>query len=372
MNILIYSWRGPGHPNEGGAEQVTYEHAKAWIERGHSVTLFTSSYKNAARWEMVNGVEIIRYGNQIITVQIFAFLWYLFFKHKRFDLVVDQFHGLPFFTPIFVRCKILGYIHEVAGEVWSLNPWKYPLSKIPEIAGPIIEPLIFKTFYKNIQFLTVSVSTKNDLIELGISKNQITVINNGVRPVPLKKLPAKEKKNTVIFLGALSADKGVYDAIKIFGEIDKGDKDWQYWVVGKGGDLEVSKVKNIAKDLGITERLKIFGFVSENKKYELLAKAHIMVNPSYHEGWGLVNIEANSVGTPVVAYNVHGNRDSIISKETGILVEKGDIEKMAFSIISMIRHEKDYEQFRLRCIKWSKNFNWRLSGKQSCDFIESL
>ena len=88
MNILILSWRGPGHPYEGGAEIVTHEHAKAWIKAGHNVTLFTSSYDKAKPNENIDGVEIIRSGSQLGGVHLSAFVWYLFGKHQKFDLVV--------------------------------------------------------------------------------------------------------------------------------------------------------------------------------------------------------------------------------------------------------------------------------------------
>ena len=78
MNILILSWRGPGHPNEGGAELVTMEHAKAWVKAGHDVTVFTSSFDDAKKKENINGVEIIRKGGQVFGVHIAAFFWYKF------------------------------------------------------------------------------------------------------------------------------------------------------------------------------------------------------------------------------------------------------------------------------------------------------
>ncbi len=121
MNILILSWRGIGHPNAGGAEIVTHEHAKGWVKAGHQVILFTSYFPDAKREEVIDGIEIKRYGRQMLGVQWEAFKWYLFGVHCKFDLVIDQFHGIPFFTPFYVRSKKIAFIHEVAKEVWRLN-----------------------------------------------------------------------------------------------------------------------------------------------------------------------------------------------------------------------------------------------------------
>src|SRR5258706_4671434 len=168
MNILIFSWRGPKHPNAGGAELSTQEHAKALVKAGHKVTLFTSSFKGGKSEEWINGVHIIRKGSDVFGVNIEAFFWYLFGNHLNFDLVIDQFHGIPFFTPLYVKVKKLGFIHEVAKEVWWLNPWPKPLNLIPGILGSLLEPLIFKLLYRQIPFMTVSQSATKDMVKLGI------------------------------------------------------------------------------------------------------------------------------------------------------------------------------------------------------------
>lgn len=372
MNILILSWRGPGHPNAGGAEQVTLEHAKAWVKGGHDVTLFTSMFKGGKFQETVSGVNILRQGEQTIGVKVRALVWYLFKKHKKFDLVIDEFHGIPFFTPLFVRVRKVAFIHEVAGEVWKYNPWPRPFNLIPSYFGPRLEPLIFKYMYKKIPFITVSASTKDDLIRLGIPKHNVHIVQNGLTPFLSKKKIEKEKIKTAIYLGAISADKGTLEAIYAFGEIERKDDDWQYWLVGSGTQPYIHELEKAANDLGIGNKLKIWGYVSENKKFELLVRAHILVNPSVHEGWGLVNIEANSVGTPVVGYRVHGIKDSVMEGKTGILVSPHDYRALAQELLKLVRDKERYNEFSQSCKKWAAKFDWRKSTKESLELIESL
>lgn len=371
MNILILSWRGPGHPNAGGAEQVTFEHAKAWVEKGYKVTLFTSYFRGAKKEEEIDGVKVIRCGRQFFEVQLRAFLWYILGRHKKFDLVVDEFHGIPFFTPLYVRARKLAFIHEVARDVWKLNPWPKPFNFIPSFFGPILEPIFFK-LYKKIPFMTVSESTMCDLISLGIPKENITVIKSGIRLTLPKKPPAKDSKNTVIYLGAISKDKGIEDALRAFVEIEAKDDTWQYWIVGRGTKEYIQKLKKIAKELGLEKKLKYWGFVSEETKFRLLAKAHVLINPSIHEGWGLVNIEANSVGTPVVGYNVHGMRDSVKNNKTGILVKRGDFRSLAESVLKLVNDKESYREFQERCKKWASKFSWEKARKESLELIERL
>lgn len=372
LNILILSWRGPNHPNAGGAEQSTFEHAKGWVKAGHKVSLFTSYYVGAKREENLEGISIVRKGAQFLGVQAEAFKWYLFGSHKKFDLVVDEFHGIPFFTPLYVRTKKLAFIHEVTKEVWRLNPWPLPFNIAASIIGSRIEPLIFKYLYFNILFMTVSESTKQDLTLWGILEKNITIIHNGINIFKSKTIPNKERKKTLIFLGNLSKDKGIEDAIKVFYLINKKQKDWQFWIVGgKASAKYLESLKNLTNKLNLNKNIKFFGYVGEKRKYELLGKAHILINPSIREGWGLVVIEAAYLGTPTVGYNVAGLRDSIRNGETGILCEKNPTSCMQ-AVLSLMSDQKKYQLLVQNCFRWAKQFSWDKSVKKSLTLIEKL
>lgn len=371
MNILVLSWRGPGHPHVGGAEQSTFEHAKGWVKAGHQVTLFTSSFAEGKDEEILNGVRIIRKGDQILVVRVAAIWWYLFGKHPRYDLIIDEFHGVPFFTPLYAGTKKLAFIHEVTKEVWRLNPWPWPFNLIPATLGTAVEPLIFKLLYKNIPFMTVSQSTKKDLISWGIPKNNITVIYNGITVPKLRSIPSKERLKTLIFLGAISKDKGIEDAIRVFYLINKTQGDWQFWVVGKANTKYLEKLKKLTKKLSLHKKVKFFGFVSDRQKYELLAKAHILINPSIREGWGLVVIEAARVGTPTVGYKVPGLMDSIKNGKTGILCNPKP-EDCAAAVMSLINNMNKYKSLSINCLRWSKKFSWDKSSKQSLKLITKI
>ncbi len=374
-NILIMSWRGPGHPQYGGAEIVTHQHAKAWVKSGYQVTLVTSIYKNGKKEEFLDGVKIIRLGSsnlnlQIIITPLTACWWYLFKNKDKYDLVFDHFHGWSFLTPLYIRTKKIGFIHEIAGGVWLHNPLHWPFNIIPALIGIYTEKIIFK-LYKNIPFITVSKSTKKSLIDLGLPKKNINIINNGVLINKIK-IKHKEKDPTLIFLGALSKDKGIEYALKVFASISKQDKNYQFWVVGKGEENYLTHVKKeLSRDIP-KDKLKYWGFVDEKKKFKLLAKAHLLINSSMKEGWGLVNIEANSVGTPVVGFNVPGVRDSVQHNSNGLLVKNGNTDRMSKVILELMNDSKDYQRLQKNAISWSQKFDWESSTKKSLNFIEQI
>lgn len=379
MNILIFSWRGPGHPNGGGAEISTHEHAKSWVRAGHNVTLFTSRYPGGKKEEIVDGVKVIRSGAQFFGVHWEAFKWYCFGDHPKFDLVIDQFHGIPFFTPFYVKAKKMAFIHEVTKEVWNFNQFPFPFNLLISLIGNLSEPLIFK-FYKKVPFMTVSDSTKNDLIAWGIESRNVAVIHNGVNIPASAKQFQKEKIKTLIYLGALAKDKGVEEALKIFSILSKqslrpdGFKNteaWQFWLVGKSDPAYLLKLKNETKKLQIERQVKFWGYVSEQKKYELLAKAHILINPSVREGWGLVVIEAARMGTPTVGFDVPGLRDSVVNGKTGILCVPSS-GNMAEEVKELLKDNKKYAKISRNAIEWSMKFSWKNSAKLSLKLLSEI
>lgn len=370
MNILVFSWRDPRHPLAGGAEQVMHEHMKGWMKAGHQVTLFASKFTNSSVEEVIDGIHIVRRGYQYLGVQLAGFFYYLK-NHQKYDLVVDQFHGLPFFTPLYVGKPKLAVIQETARSVWLLNPLPRPINWIIGILGYLSEPPIF-LFYKKIPFMTGSESAKKDVAKFGISLRNITVIPHGVIIKKPTKNFKKEKKPTIVYLGVLSKDKGIEDALKCFAILAKGGS-FQFWVIGKPETKQYEqKIKELVDKLNLDRKVKFWGFVSQEKKFELLAKAHLLINPSVREGWGLVNIEANSMGTPVVAYCSPGLVDSVKDGLNGILCSRNTPENLAENVLKILGKKDGYETLQEGAISWSKHFTWDSSIKRSLLWIQGI
>lgn len=371
MNILVFSWRDPKHPLAGGAEQVMHEHMKGWVNAGHSVTLFASKMKGLPITEAIDGVTIVRRGYQYWGVQFAGFFFYLKNKEK-FDVIVDEFHGLPFFTPLYSRKPKVAVIQEVAREVWLKNPLPFPLNWIVGVIGYLGEPLLFLV-YKKTRFIVGSDSTKKELSQYGIAPAQITIVPHGVILHLPKKIPPKNKKHTVLFLGRLSKDKGIEDALQCFSLLYKTNPEMSFEVIGSAETKEYDRrIKNLISRLGIKDVVKFWGFVSQTKKFELLCRAHILINPSIREGWGLVNIEANACKTPVVAYTSPGLVDSVQDGISGVLCTPNNPEQLAKQIQNIFVDNKRLKSLQEGAYKWSKNFSWDNSKKISLKLVNQL
>jgi len=370
MKILIINWRSIKDPLEGGAERATIEHAKRWVkDHGAEVTWLCPRYDKKIDSEVIDGVKFHYIGfplkrnisEVIFTYPIFYFLvfWTYLTKFKgKVDVVIDQVHGIPYLTSLYVKEKIVVYIHEVAGEIWDIM-YPFPINHI----GRFLEKLIYPT-YRNV-YCVGPKSVSGELIKVGIDPKRIITVNYGVTTPKSTKIPPKSKDLTVLFLNRLVKMKGPERTIDVFNEVIKKDKNAKLIFVGGGEKEYVDDLKKKVKSLKIEKSVIFKGRVSEKEKFDLLAVAHVLLNGSYKEGWGLVNIEANTVGTPVVSFNVLGNRESVKEGVSGYLFEENEIVEMASAIIRIRNDEK----LRLSAINYSRQFDW---DKVSNEFYEVL
>lgn len=368
MKILILNWRDPHHPLAGGAEISLLEHARYWHKKGAEIIWFASAFPQAKKEDVVDGIRFVRAGSHY-TVHFYAWINYIIGKFGKPDIIIDSFHFIPFFTPIYIKhAKILPLINEIASELWYLNlplPFSY--------LGYHLEPYFIK-LYKRKYFITGSESTKDELTKLTIPDKNIHVIHHGISTVSIGRNIIKENDPTIIFLARISKDKGIQDALQAFDIVHRQLKDAKLWIVGKeekDGDFEkVLENTNINKK-EIKAGITYFGYVSDENKFELLKRAWVLIHPSQKEGWGLNIIEANSVGTPAVGYNVTGLKDSVQNNKTGFLSEKTP-EELSEKVLKLLNDGKLYSEFSVNALLWSKEFTWMESTKKSWNMLTGI
>ena len=367
MNILILNWRDIKHPLAGGAEISLLEHARIWKKKGATITWFSSNFAGGKKEEEIDGIKIYRRGSHY-TVHVWAFIYYLRGIFTKVDIIVDCFHFIPYFSNFYInrKAKIIALINEVAGKVWFSNI-AFPIASL----GFFIEPYILLTYKKNI-FVTGSESTRDEVVDIGIPDKNVHVIHHGISVKQDKNISKKEAHPVIVFLGRISKDKGIDEALEVFREIRKKNRNAKFWIIGKeekSGIIQKMKQKEPAQ---IRNNIMYYGFVDEKKKFELLKRSWILIHPSYKEGWGLNVIEANSVGIPTVGYNVSGLKDSVQHGKTGLLTIENTPKSMAEAVLELINNKGLYKKISYNAIMWSKKFRWKQSGEKSWELIKTI
>jgi glycosyltransferase involved in cell wall biosynthesis len=360
MNILFFNWRCWKHPWAGGAENYLHELSKRLVKRGHRVTWFVASWEGLKEREVLDGIAIIRKGGRF-SVYIHAFLTYITeLRSGDFDVIVDDINGVPFFTPLFVRTRKIAIIHHLVKGIFFTE-----LPFYLAILGWLSERLI-PIIYKKTNFVTVSESTKRELVAFGIAN--VEVVYNGVDMVQSGNLD-KNLRPTIIFLGRLKRYKRIDLLIKAYKIVSERVPETELWIVGDGDQRE--KLEQLAQERMI--KADFFGYADEATKAKLLRDAWVFVITSEKEGWGVTVIEANACGTPCVAFDVPGLRDSIIDDETGILVkEDGNVENLAEAMIMVLEDDELREKLSKNAFVYAKGFSWETSADKFLNVIESF
>lgn len=356
MNILVLNWRDIKNPLAGGAEKLTHEMVKRWVKMGHFVTCFSAGFKNCKSEEVVDGVRIVRRGTWW-TVHLLAFFYYFVLLRRKTDVIIDEVHWFPFFSAVYARKKTILLTCEVADELF-LKVLPYPLARL----GIALERF-YLWLYKDFSVLAISSSTKASLIKSGFKKNLITVLPMGLTVPTQLILYPKEKNPTIIYLGRLNVQKGIEDAIEAFSIVKRKFPSSVFWVVGSGKPEYVSKLKEKVKNEGFNSSAIFFGFVSDQEKFSLLSRAHVLVASSVHEGWGLIVPEAGLVGTPAVGYDIYGIRDVIKDKKTGYLSLNKNPLGIAECIIRALKNKSNYIKLSRAAKKLSLTYNWDNTAK---------
>jgi len=344
MRILWFHWMDITHPNSGGAELVAHEISKRLVRRGYEVTHFCSSYSLCKQQEVIDGINVIRDGGKY---SVYSRAKKYYKKNRNeFDLIIDEINTRPFFAPEFVDVPVVALIHQLAREFWFYET-KFPLNFI----GYYFLENYWLGKYKNIPVITVSKSTETDLKKLNF--NTVRIIPEGLSCEPLDKVPLKEIHPTIIYVGRLKKAKLPDDAIKAFKIIKKQMKNAQLWIVGDG--YMRRSLERIAKE---TQSIKFWGKLPDKEKLSLMSKAQLILVPAVREGWGLVVVEANAMGTPAVAYNVPGLRDSVQNGINGILTTDNDVISLATEAIKLLNDDTLLSKLQNNSLSYAKKFNW--------------
>ncbi len=337
------------------AEVYIHELAKRWVKDGNQVTVFCGNDNKRDSNEYVNGVEIVRRGGTY-TVYLFAVMYYFLKFRGKYDVIVDCENGIPFFTPFFTSKPVILLIHHVHQEVFRdflSFPWKQIAAFLEAKAMPFV--------YRNKVVVTVSESSKKEILGLGFTKEEkIEVIYNGVDSTFLPNMP-KALKPSFVYLGRLRKYKNIDVAIKAFALVVKDHAQAKLSIVGSGEHESI--LKNLVQELGIEQSVTFLGRVSEEEKAILLGQSWAMLQPSQVEGWGITVIEANAAGTPVIASRVNGLKDSVVDEKTGILIPVKDVDQFAQAMNKIIESAPYRTMLSQNAYVWSKNFDWDKSAK---------
>lgn len=360
MRILMLNWRDPKNPLAGGAERVSLAYLKALAGRGHEVFWFAYDFKGAQREETIEGIRVVRGGGKCSAV-VRALQWYR--RQEKFDLVIDQHHGIPWFAPWWCDTNCVAYIHEVLGPIWrAFYPW--PISTVGRWQERWIQRL-----YRNVQFWAPSETTRKRLLDVGVKNVQ--VISNGCDTTPLPELEIKHLSPPLQLasVSRVEPNKRIDHAIRTVRCLIERSIETKLKIIGTG--QSESSLKRLSLELNLDRQVEFLGPLPEEEKNRQLRQSHFLIHTSIREGWGLNVIEANAMGTPAAVYPVDGLKDSTVDGETGIVAPAERPEVLADCLAGILKKPDKYARLRLNAWNRAKQFQWDRILPEACQWLES-
>jgi glycosyltransferase involved in cell wall biosynthesis len=358
LRILLVNWQDRENPQAGGAEIHLHEIFGRLAARGHRVRLVCSGWRStdrrpaAAPRAVVDGIEVLRTGDRHTFALKGRGAVRRAIREARPDVLVEDVNKLPLFLAGMAGLPTGVIVPHLFGTTaFDEAPW--PMAATVWLAE---RPLPLA--YRRAGFHAISESTRDDLVARGVAPERIRVIHPGVDGAHYRPDPASPRAASprFLYIGRLKRYKGVDVAVRALALARARRPDLRLDVAGSG-DFR-PELERLARALGQADAVTFHGFVSEARKLHLLRSTWANVFPSPKEGWGITVMEAAACGTPSIASDSPGLRDSVRDGATGFLVPHGSAEALAERMLALAAEPSQVERLGTAARAWAERHSW--------------
>lgn len=344
MNILVFNYEYP--PIGGGGGWINALVAEE-LARSHRVTVLTSAYRELPRRERRNGVDVRRLWvpgrKQAQVASLRSLLFYPLTAYRagmrltareRFDVVHGNF-AVPTGPASVGVARRRGIPHVLSVYGGDLYDPSNRLS--PHRVAPV-RRTVTEVLRRSDVVVAGSTDTRENVFRYFDYGGAVELIPLGISAPP----PTRADRTTVglpedafltVTVGRLVPRKGIDGLLRVLAR--PGCASVHLIIVGDGPERQA--LGELARSLGVEERVRFTGYVEETRKWEILHCSDLYVSGTLHEGFGLVYVEAMMAGLPVVTYDHGGHTDFLRDGETGRIVPAGDEDGLAAAIARFVR-----------------------------------
>ena len=363
MRILVVNWQDRENPQAGGAEIHLHEIFGRLAGMGHEVSLLCGGWPGCPPRATLDGIEVWRVGTRATFRAVARRGYHRHFARRSLDVIVEDINKLPLHTPRWGTVPVVGLVPHLFGST-AFQELPAPVASVVWLAERTI-PWV----YRSVPFEAISESTADDLSGRGIPRALIRVIYCGIdsawyTPDPAARAPAP----LFVYLGRLKKYKRVDLILRAFARA--GIPGATLEIAGAGDHR--GALERLAHSLDLGDRAKFLGRISEPAKLTLLRRAWALVFTSPKEGWGITNLEAAACGTPVVASDSPGIRESVRNGETGYLVPHGDVAALAEAMRRLAAEPALVEALGRQGRAFAASFTWERAAAETAAHLSQV
>lgn len=328
------TFHDPPWVSKGGTEVFAFEVAKRLSGRGHDVTFIAAGKPGK---EVREGVKTVYTGIKARTGFPPADCLLGSMMHFLTGHI-----GLGDFDVLYLHTGILAKL--LSRTPCVMHTWGEIIGPSPITLARTATDVI--TALASDRIVATSKYAAGQYKRYAAFRDKVRLINPSIdtgifRPVKsrITRAYGLEGKNVVVFVGRISPSKGAEDMVEIARHLATENRDVKFLLIGPGDENYVSSLKRRIRDLGMKENFEFTGPVENKNLPDYYSAADLSILPSHFETFGLVNLESQACGTPVIAYDIGGIPSTIINNKTGFLVRYGDYHGFADKINLVLSDE---------------------------------
>jgi glycosyltransferase involved in cell wall biosynthesis len=310
--IHMLAWRDLDDVEAGGSEVHAAEIARHWAEAGIEVLARTSYAQGHPPRARRDGYEVVRKAGRYLVFPRAAASEALH-RYGRRDALVEIWNGMPFFSPLWARGPRVVFLHHIHAEMWKMV---LP----PNLArfGDAVESRLAPRLYRASRMITLSPSSKAEMLERGFRDERVEVVPPGLDP---RFSPGGHRSPTplVVAVGRLMPVKRFDRLIRAAVVARRSVPDLEVLIVGTGAEREA--LDALVDELDAASFVRFAGRVDDDELVALYRSAWLVASTSVREGWGMTLTEAAACGTPALATRIAGHVDAVAEGRSGLLAD---------------------------------------------------
>ena len=369
-----------GQNANGGLNVYVHEIATAFSDRGIATDIFTRCTPSDPELEELTPLSRVIYlpaGQDLDKYSLYAEVPGFANRIQQFAVVEDISYDL-LFSHYWLSGEVACLLRPRLAAGWAHVAHTLGLVKNLTLAAgarpePELRIQVEKEIAAQADLLIASTDDERaDLMRLyGADPDHIAVVPPGVDLAMFQPIDRDEARRKIgygagrllLFVGRLERLKGVEVAIRALALLrDRAHDDVRLLILGEdsreGDESEKDRLKEIAAAAGVRDRVDFLGSVAHHELPFFYSAADVCVMPSYSESFGLVGLEAQACGRPVVGSDVTGLRSVVRDEVSGYLLESHDPAMYAERIGRLIDNPELAQQMGRRGRLLAQRFSW--------------
>lgn len=359
--MLFLATRDWYNPATTGGDNTLWENARYLASVGHEVTYVAAGFRGAASEESVDGLRVVRLGG-IHSLWLRTFTYYMSHGRGLYDVVVAEGFGgsrIPRFTPLYVREPIITEWHQVHRALFAVQ---YP--KL--LNGPLnLLERMTAWIHRNTLVRAGTEEWRQAFSTIGFKLANAFVVPVSIRDDWLSQANAAPGAEPgILWLGKIRRYKCPHHIIEAMPEVIRANGSARLVIAGRHDDLRYEReLRAMVERLGLQGRVEFRFDLSEADKRRLIQESRVMVLPSAVEGFGIVVLEANACGVPVIA-STGVPEGAVRDGFNGLRYQFGDIPALSRQIVKLLQDTALYASLSDNAMKNAQRFAWSRVGAE--------